>query len=296
MLAHSVDKYINSTMHQTSNAQGWSNMLAERWSHASGELPRIVPQHTEVAIQLRGRSLVDRKGGGRAERTRGGKGTIWICPAGVEEEYVHVAEPIADCLHLFLPSQPISDALSRDLDIDARHIGLRYQAIERDPFIEVVADQILNELTNESGVGKLLVESLSIALGAHLIKHYAEQRTTVHEVAVSTRPLEQRRLAKVLDFIHAQLDQDFTVTALSEIACMSVAHFTRSFRAATGQSPHAFVLNLRIEQAKRSLLDSHHVIEDIALSAGFSSQANFTKAFRRATGITPGQFRQRQSA
>ena len=65
MFAHSLDKYVNSTMRQTSNAQGWSNILAERWSHSAGELPRLVPRDTEVAIQLSGRSLVDRAGGGR---------------------------------------------------------------------------------------------------------------------------------------------------------------------------------------------------------------------------------------
>ena len=39
LFGHSVDKYVTGRMLQTSNAKGWSNLLAERWSHAPGELP-----------------------------------------------------------------------------------------------------------------------------------------------------------------------------------------------------------------------------------------------------------------
>ncbi|QUP54738.1 helix-turn-helix domain-containing protein [Ralstonia syzygii] len=291
MFGHSADKYVNSTMLQTSNALGWTGLLAERWTHATGELPNQAPKDTEVVIQLNGQSFVDRVGGGRRERTRGHRGTIWLCPAGVEEEYINIAESIDDCLHLFLPGQPFSDAVLQTFDIDPARAGVRYQAIDRDPLIEAVAMQILAELSDETGVGRLLVENLSAALSAHLVKHYSEQALPRSPVVQAPRPLDSRRLARVVDFITANLDQDFSVADLAAVAYMSVAHFTRCFRAATGQSPHAFVAEQRLSLARRRLLEDTCPIEEIAHAAGFSSQANFTKAFRKATGVTPGRYR-----
>lgn len=295
MFGHSADKYVNSTMLQTSNALGWTGMLAERWTHATGELPNQAPKDTEVVIQLNGHSFVDRIGGGQRERTHGHRGTIWLCPAGIEEEYINITQPIDDCLHPFLPGQPFSESVMQTFDVDPARAGIRYQSIERDPFIEAVAMQILSELSDETGVGRLLVESLSMALSAHLIKRYSEQglpRLAAGAAqAQAPRPLDSRRLTRVVDFIAANLDQDFSVVDLAAVACMSVAHFTRCFRAATGKSPHAFVAEQRLSLARCRLLEGNCPIEEIAHAAGFSSQANFTKAFRKATGVTPGRYR-----
>jgi AraC family transcriptional regulator len=293
MFGHSLDKYVNSTMRQTSSALGWSAILAERWSHAAGELPRLVPRETEVAIQLSGKTLVDRAGGGRREHTHGHRGTIWLCPAGIEEEYINVVEPMADCLHLFLPGQPFSETVQREFDIDPARAGLRYQAIDHDPFVSMIADQIVGELSNETGVGRLFVESLSVALSAHLLKNYSELGLARPMADKAPKPLDSRRLSRVVDFIDGNLDQDFTVLELAGIACMSVGHFTRSFRAATGRAPHAFVAERRLMLAKRRLRDECCSIEEIAFSAGFSSLANFSKAFRHSTGLSPSQFRAR---
>lgn len=291
MLGHSLDKYVNSTMHQTSNAQGWRHILAERWSHAAGQLPQLVPRDTEVAIQLGGHTRVDRRGGGRRENTVGRPGTIWLCPAGIEEEYINVVEPMADCLHLFLPARPFADTVEREFGIDPAHATLRYQTIEHDPFVALVAQQIVAELGQESGAGRLLVESLSVALSAHLLRHYAEYGTARPLAEKAPRPMDRRRLARVLDVIEERLDLELTVAELAEIACMSVGHFTRSFRAATGQPPHAYIADRRIARAKRWLKERECPIEEIAYAAGFSTPASFSKAFRRATGRTPREFR-----
>ena len=74
---------------------------------------------------------------------------------------------------------------------------------------------------------------------------------------------------------------------------MSPAHFSRSFKAATGSAPHEYVSLQRLDLAKRLLLTSDRLLIDIAYATGFSSQANFNRAFRRAVGTTPGAYRMR---
>jgi AraC family transcriptional regulator len=278
-------------MLQTSNARRWSNLLAERWSHAPGELPPLTPRDTEVAVLLNGRSLVDRIGSGMRQVTHGRPGTVWLCPAGIREEFINVAEPIADCVHIFLPARPFDETMLRDLDIDPRRVELRYEAVDQDPFIDQIALQIVDELAHESSAGRLLVEALGLALSAHLVRKYSAFDLRPKTSADGDKPLDARRLSRVIEFIRGNLDSELSVAELASIACLSAAHFARSFRAATGQPPHEFISHERLCRAKQRLLSEHVQIAEIAHAAGFSSQANFTRAFRKAVGVTPTQFR-----
>jgi AraC family transcriptional regulator len=291
LLGNSVDKYVTGRMLDTSNDRRWSHLLAERWSHEAGELPSLVPRDTEIAILLRGRSLVDREGAGMRQRTYGKKGTVWLCPAGISEDFISIADPIQECLHIFLPGKPFDETLLKDLDIDPSGITIRYESIDSDMFIEYVAEQILKELAAETSTGRLLIETLGSALSAHLVHNYSAATASPKRPNGDHKPLDLKRLARVTEFINEYVDRDFTVADLASVACMSPAHFSRSFKAATGTAPHEYVSRQRLDLAKRLLVTSDRLLVDIAYAAGFSSQANFNRAFRKAVGTTPSLFR-----
>ncbi|MGJ5181183.1 helix-turn-helix domain-containing protein [Bradyrhizobium oligotrophicum] len=294
LLGHSADKYVTGRMRQSSRERGWSNLLVERWSHAAGVLPPLTPRDTEIAVLLRGRGLVGRVGSGLRQVTRGQPGTVWLCPSGITEEYIDIAEPMEDVLHIFLPGRPFEDTMLRDLDIDPRRVELRYEAVAQDALIDQIASQILQELNCESASGRLLMEALGHALSAHLVHKYSAVGALSPARPID-KPLDSRRLARVVAFIRDNVDTELTVSQMAAVACMSPAHFARSFRLATGSPPHKFVSDERLAVAKMRLLDDDCQIGEIALSAGFSSQANFTKAFRKAVGVTPAQFRAQKS-
>jgi len=98
-------------------------------------------------------------------------------------------------------------------------------------------------------------------------------------------------MSRVMTFVDQHIERNFTVADLAEVACMSPAHFARSFKITTGRSPHEFVCDIRLILAKQMLGDRQRPISDIALSVGFSSQSNFSRAFRDATGTTPRDYR-----
>ncbi|TWB98443.1 AraC family transcriptional regulator [Bradyrhizobium macuxiense] len=291
VLGHSVDKYVTGKMLQTSGERCWSNLLVERWTHEAGELPPLTPRDTEVAVLLNGHSLVDRIGSGMRQVTHGQPGTVWLCPSGITEEFINVAEPLQNVLHIFLPGRSFEETLLRDLDIDPKWVELRYEAIAQDTFINQIAGQILQELNHESSSGRLLMETLGVALSAYLVHKYSAAEIRQPPARNTDKPLDTRRLARVVEFIRSNLDAELTVTQMASVACMSAAHFARSFRLATGSPPHEFVSLQRLALAKMRLLSEGSQISEIALAAGFSSQANFTRAFRKALGVTPAQFR-----
>lgn len=294
LLGHAALKYITGTQLAASSGRGWTNVLAERWSHEAGELPSILPQDTELAVLLSGRTLVDRQGAGLRQSTFGQRGSAWLCPSGIREEFINFRQPLDDCLHLFLPAKPFADVMLQDLDLDPARVKLRYEAITYDPFIEQVALAISRELSAETSAGRLLVETLGNSLSAYLVHRYPDVPLNAKPLASAGRPIDERRMSRVMEFIDAHIELPFTVADLAAVAFMSPAHFARSFKATVGWSPHEFVSRRRLELAKRMLADRNRPISDIALSSGFSSQSNFSRAFRDTTGTTPGDYRASQ--
>lgn len=269
-------------------------MLAERWSHAVGELTPVLTRDTEIDVLLSGSTLVDRQWGGLRQTTSGRRGSLWIVPAGMREDFVNVQRPAHDCLHIFLPAKPFADCIVQDLDMDPARVRLRYEAVSYDPFVEQIALAISQELDSETSSGRLLIESLGHSLSAYLLHRYSESAVNAKPYSDSVRPMDHRRLARVLEFIDVHIDESFTVSEMAAVACMSPAHFARSFKARTGQSPHQFVSRKRLELAERMLLDPYRPMSEIALSTGFSSQSNFSRAFRNVSGMSPGDYRASQ--
>ncbi|MCC7250377.1 AraC family transcriptional regulator [Hyphomicrobium sp.] len=288
---HSADKYVHSHMLSSSVGRRWGNMLAERWCHAAGELPSILPRDTEVAVLLRGQTLVERQGAGMWQRTHARPGTMWLCPAGIEEEYVNAHSGADECLHIFLPGQALTETLLNDLDLDPARVELRYEAVAQDALVVEIAQQVHRELTAETSAGRLLMEALGTVLSAYLVRTYSATDVRMRLPASRERPLDRRRLLRVMAYIDAHIDQAFGVSDLASVACMSPAHFAKSFKTATGQSPHAFVAGQRLARAQQLLAGGVLSLAEIAHTSGFSSQSNFTRAFHRAVGVTPGEFR-----
>jgi AraC family transcriptional regulator len=277
---HAASKFVTGRQLASSSGRGWTNMLAERWSHAVGELTPVLTRDTEIDVLLSGSTLVDRQWGGLRQTTSGRRGSLWIVPAGMREDFVNVQRP-ADCI-------------VQDLDMDPARVRLRYEAVSYDPFVEQIALAISQELDSETSSGRLLIESLGHSLSAYLLHRYSESAVNAKPYSDSVRPMDHRRLARVLEFIDVHIDESFTVSEMAAVACMSPAHFARSFKARTGQSPHQFVSRKRLELAERMLLDPYRPMSEIALSTGFSSQSNFSRAFRNVSGMSPGDYRASQ--
>ncbi|HEV2637697.1 MAG TPA: GlxA family transcriptional regulator [Actinocrinis sp.] len=89
---------------------------------------------------------------------------------------------------------------------------------------------------------------------------------------------------------------ELSVPALAARAGLSERHFTRLFRAATGESPAVYVETVRVESARRLLETTGQGLDAIARSCGFGTVATMHRAFRRMVQVTPGEYRERFAA
>ena len=100
-----------------------------------------------------------------------------------------------------------------------------------------------------------------------------------------------RHLLRARDLADARYFEPLTVDDLAAAAGLSRAHFSREFRRAFGESPHAYLLTRRLERAAALLRATDHSVTDICFSVGLKSLGSFTSSFTRTFGIPPSRYR-----
>ncbi|WP_320041550.1 AraC family transcriptional regulator [uncultured Desulfobacter sp.] len=100
------------------------------------------------------------------------------------------------------------------------------------------------------------------------------------------------RINRVIDFIDTNIDKEFSLRTLAEVACFSQFHFHRIFKAMYGETLHQFIQRLRIEKAASQLIHwPEKSITEIAFGCGFSSSAAFARAFKAKFKMSASQWR-----
>ena len=99
------------------------------------------------------------------------------------------------------------------------------------------------------------------------------------------------QIARARAFIDENLHRTIRVKDIGAVAQRSAAHFSRSFKRVTGESPHAYVVRRRLERACQLMITSSASLSEIARSVGFSNQAHLRRLFRLAFGQSPSSWR-----
>jgi transcriptional regulator GlxA family with amidase domain len=137
-------------------------------------------------------------------------------------------------------------------------------------------------------VDDLACETLLVALARHLGWAYAgaERRT-------GDAWLHPAALARVVERLRASRGRDLSLSDLAREAGLGVSAFSRAFRGATGRTPMAFALDLRLDHAERLLAHPDLDLGRISAETGFASASHLVRSFRLRRGETPGHRRRR---
>jgi len=119
----------------------------------------------------------------------------------------------------------------------------------------------------------------------------SSSKKTLAEKKPAKGGLIPRRLSRVVDFMHANIDRQIRLSELARCAGMSLSHFSHQFRASTNTSPYQYMLSLRIDRSKKMLRNANLSVLDVALATGFENPQHFATVFRRIVGISPSDYR-----
>jgi len=157
----------------------------------------------------------------------------------------------------------------------------------RDTQIEGLVDLMINDF-EASRPCPLYSESLAHSLAIRFLLYESSSKHTLNS---PVEPLPARILSRIRDRIEAELDKRLSLASLAKESGYSRAHFLRMFRAATGLTPHQYVLERRLSAAQQLLRQSKMSLAEIALKCGFSSQTHMNDVFRKRLGVAPLEYR-----
>lgn len=158
----------------------------------------------------------------------------------------------------------------------------------RDLTLERIAHQLLSKIFAPAFDSKLRTESLAQELAEHILGTH-----TSLDLRPPSRPhtMSPNRLKRAEDFIEANLGQDMSLMDIANAAGMSLFHFAKVFKQATRKSPHQYLTERRMLQARSLLHDGRLTIGEVASAVGLS-QNRFGIVFKRLLGMTPSRFRE----
>jgi AraC family transcriptional regulator len=157
-----------------------------------------------------------------------------------------------------------------------------------DPDLCQSGTMLLEALRTRATGSEVMYESLARIFLVKLIQRYGELRS---EALDFSRGFTASHYKRVLDFVAERFSGPITIEEMARVAGLSPAHFSRLFKEVLGDSPYQFVMDYRVEQARRMLRERGRPMADIALACGFADQAHFSRIFKRLTGQTPKTFR-----
>jgi transcriptional regulator of acetoin/glycerol metabolism len=118
--------------------------------------------------------------------------------------------------------------------------------------------------------------------------------TTIAKMAREEAPcgkISPSAVRRVKEHVEAHLSESIDLAEMAGVAGLSVSHFAREFRQATGVTPHYYLTRRRVERAQELLANSDLNLSDIASAVGFFDQSHMARHFRQILGRTPREFR-----
>jgi AraC-like DNA-binding protein len=100
-----------------------------------------------------------------------------------------------------------------------------------------------------------------------------------------------RRLLRARDAMDRSYADPLDVRAVAAVAHISQAHFSRSFSAVFGETPHRYLQRRRVERSMFLLRDTDRSVTDICFDVGFTSRGTFSRTFRDIVGQSPSDYR-----
>jgi AraC family transcriptional regulator len=174
---------------------------------------------------------------------------------------------------------------------DAGKVTLQPAQRKNDTVVAEIASALCTEVVRpQLGTG-LYVESLARILAVHLVRNYASR--PVDEAETDHRSGTPRTVARAVQAIQRDYARDVSMRDLARRLNVSPYHLSRSFKETMGMTPSRYLIEVRVESARRLLRTGagERSLAQVAQAVGFSDQSHLTRHMKRVLGVTPGALR-----
>ena len=285
-VTESFDSFLaRLSSHATSTDAIAGGVAIECYSGAQGDGPKITSDKHILTMGVNHPSRFEIGDGANHRMSYVRRpGSLSLIPAGVLP--VMRAETGFDLVACALDSGLVS---ALDSELGRRPTGtLHLQLHFQDPAAQQLMTLLLADANEGFSTERLYTEYLAQALAVRMLYHGRQAGPETNNRSASALP--RHVLRRIIERMRC-FSCDLSLQTLANESGYSRVHFVRMFRAATGYSPHNYLLNLKLERARELLEDQSISLIDIALDCGFSSHSHMSRLFRKIVGVTPSAYR-----
>jgi AraC family transcriptional regulator len=202
-----------------------------------------------------------------------------------------VVESPHEVNHCYVEGHVVEEVAASLFRGDPGHVELVPAFGIEDPAITRLLANVRDAMrAPEAQAGRLYSDYLARALAAHVLSRYA---------AFPDALLSQARISRfgktvgaaVIEHMRENMERDVSIQELALVSHCSPTHFARRFRSTFDCTPHRYLTRMRIDHAKRLLVQTDLPIGQIGALCGFPDHAYFSSLFRRTVGMTPMAYR-----
>lgn len=198
-----------------------------------------------------------------------------------------------EVVHVYIAHETVSNMANQVFDYDIANIRIPDEIGVEDETLPILSSLLEQELRSGGLGGNLFVESLKNQIALHLLRRYAKLEFK-EGICKTGFNLVQRNL--LVDFIQQHLSEKICLDDLAVLIGISVPHLMRKFKVDFGTSPAAYIMEQRIQLAKKLLISRKDMpIKVIASESGFFDQSHMNRVFHKFFKKTPAEIRQELS-
>lgn len=281
-----VPKYVPGTVTAASDDLGWNGVWLRGYRYGASDV--IVPPVRDFTIvsYSRGATFMERQCEGAWTKTHCAPGDVSLLTRSQLSHWRWTRE--IDVSHVYLSENLVSGICAEVTDRCIADIRLQDVLKSHDPIVTAVVAAITREARQQALGSALYVEAVATQLVVHLLRNYAS--VTFREPSGKGR-LSPSQVRRLTEYIDSRLREQLNLETLAAVAGLGVWTFTRHFRESFGQTPHAYIIEQRVDRARRLLAQSCMPIKEVASVCGFADQAHMTRLFQTHLHTTPAMLR-----
>lgn len=166
--------------------------------------------------------------------------------------------------------------------------NLRESRRETDEILHSLGLALFPALRHSESSSQLFVDHIGLGILAHVAHRYGKVLGSDPAILGGLAPW---RIRRATEFLEANLHRNISLDSVAAECELSVSQFARAFRKTFGQPPYRWIIEHRIDCAKKYLQYSDRPLADVAVRCGFGDQSAMNKSFRRLIKRSPGEWR-----
>jgi AraC-like DNA-binding protein len=282
------------SIYRVPNVDG-SAIFAAKWKLDYAQVASGNLTHAILACRTSGTATITRRSKGSCIHRRPVIGSVTY--VAMDTPALFSGDGSCEVCHIYLSQDALQCFAETDMTGASVPRISDLLAVE-DPWLKGYFQMLASEFELFAG-SEQRADALFVTQAEHLLIHHllrchsdaAPRELTALHRPRGVNPLRSVTLKRVQEYIAANLAGHIALPDLARLACMSIGHFLRAFRAALGTTPYHYVLEQRLRRASSLLRTTTLPISRIATECGFKTPSHLSSKFRARVGASPSRYR-----